>query len=405
MRDDQTPGLIFRVTDAGKRTWSLRFRNAANQQRRLLLGEFPAVGLAEARRRANVAKGEISGGSDPVQKARDEGKAAEVKRLNTFAVLGGAYFSDAAIGLHKASGGLKRASTIAEERRAFDKYVSPHFGKTPIGDINRAEVQTFVNGQSKIAPSRGRLCRNVVRQILAYGEWKQLIPYNPALKVAAPKPQARKTVIGDDDLKAIWWACKRPQDVPHLDLSPEMGLALRMAIVVLQRGSEVVGMRRSELNRAARTWLIPAERMKGKREHLVPLSDLAIELLDEVDAVIGSDSDFVFASPRTAEGQEAKQMDRSSFTRAMSRVVSALKIGKATPHDFRRTGATNITSERIGMSRFIVSQVIGHAGDTGGAAAVTGQHYDLNDYLPEKRKALDAWATVLMQIVSKRAEH
>ena len=84
----------------------------------------------------------------------------------------------------------------------------------------------------------------------------------------------------------------------------------------------------------------------------------------------------------------------------MNRLVDATNIPSATPHDLRRTGATNLTSERIGVSRFIVSKVLAHSGDTGGAAAVTGQHYDLNDYFSEKRKALDAWAAVVLKIVS-----
>lgn len=79
-------------------------------------------------------------------------------------------------------------------------------------------------------------------------------------------------------------------------------------------------------------------------------------------------------------------------------MMAALKLPSATPHDLRRTGATNLTSERLGIPRFIVSQVLAHAGDTGGAAAVTGLHYDRNDYLAEKRKALLAWARLLQAI-------
>ena len=63
----------------------------------------------------------------------------------------------------------------------------------------------------------------------------------------------------------------RPQDVEKLALSIEMGIALRMAAVTLQRGGEIVGMKWSEIDRGANAWLIPAVRMKGKKAHLVPL--------------------------------------------------------------------------------------------------------------------------------------
>ncbi len=81
-------------------------------------------------------------------------------------------------------------------------------------------------------------------------------------------------------------------------------------------------------------------------------------------------------------------------------MTNVLRIPDATPHDFRRTGATNITSERIGIPRFIVSRVLNQISDTGGAAAVTGV-YDRNEYLPEKRRALTAWSGLLQEIISE----
>ena len=76
-----------------------------------------------------------------------------------------------------------------------------------------------------------------------------------------------------------------------------------------------------------------------------------------------------------------------------------MNIDDATPHDLRRTGATNLTSERVGIPRFVVSQVLGHSGDLGGGAAITGT-YDRNDYLKEKRRALDARSMRLIEIVT-----
>jgi hypothetical protein len=84
----------------------------------------------------------------------------------------------------------------------------------------------------------------------------------------------------------------------------------------------------------------------------------------------------------------------------MKRLTTALKIKNATPHDFRRTGGTHMTSERLGVPRFHVSCVLNHISDTGGAAAVTAV-YDRNTYLPEKRRALDKWAERLLEIVGR----
>ncbi|WP_026613398.1 tyrosine-type recombinase/integrase [Ensifer aridi] len=400
LRDDDEPGLLFRVTKSGARSWSLRYVNNAGEHRRKTIGPFPSIGLAKARELARKIKGEVASRVDVVGVEKQTKAEAQRRRMSRLAGLADAYFADAALGLHRASAKPKpkRKSTLDEEKRVYEKLVKPKFGETPVSDITRGEIMDFVSKQTRKAKSTGRHCRNILRQLLAYAVHKELIDHNPAHSIAVVNSEPRERMLSDDEIRSIWQACARPGRVEGLAMTEDMGLALRMALVTLQRGSEVVGMRWEEIDRNGRTWTIPAARMKGKRPHLVPLSELAISLLDEADELIGG-KEFVFQSPRNGE-QFA--IDRRAFTRAMKRIVTALKIPRATPHDFRRTGATNLTSERIGIPRFIVSQVIAHAGDTGGAAAVTGMHYDLNDYLPEKRRALDAWASLLQALIEGR---
>lgn len=89
------------------------------------------------------------------------------------------------------------------------------------------------------------------------------------------------------------------------------------------------------------------------------------------------------------------------MSRGLAKMRTSAKIADATPHDFRRTGSTNLTTERLGFPRFIVSRVLNQVSDTGGASVVTGV-YDRNEYLPEKRRALDAWAMFLTEVVEGR---
>ncbi|RAL98415.1 site-specific integrase [Agrobacterium sp. MS2] len=400
LRDDQEPGLTFRVTDKGVRSWSIRYRNAAGEHRRKLIGPYPSISLAKAREEARKIKGTVAGGSDVVATERLSRAEERRKHLNTLDGLADAYFDDCAVGTHRANSKPKRASTIKEERRIYDALVKKTFGSEPLASITRAEIQAFVSKQSRKVKSNGRISLNVIRQLMAYAIRNGLIDSNPAHDIAVQVPEARDTVMTDVDLKRFWAACKEPGSIEELQLSLNMGVALRMAAVTLQRGGSIIGMEWSEIDRATRTWLIPPERMKHGRPHLVPLSDAAIELLDEAEACRPDDlqSKYVFPSPR-GKGDD-KPMDRRAFSRAMNRLIDKLEMTRATPHDLRRTGATNLTSERIGIPRFIVSQVLAHSSDTGGAAAVTGRHYDRNDYLADKRRALDAWAALLMEIVS-----
>ncbi len=106
---------------------------------------------------------------------------------------------------------------------------------------------------------------------------------------------------------------------------------------------------------------------------------------------------YLFPSPRDRN----LPVKPGALTLGFSRLAKASGLEDAKPHDLRRSGATLLTGERIGVSRFIVSAVLNHISDKGGSAAVTAI-YDRNTYLPEKRKALDAWAALLSEITNNQ---
>ena len=106
---------------------------------------------------------------------------------------------------------------------------------------------------------------------------------------------------------------------------------------------------------------------------------------------------YLFPSPR----KPGLPVEPHALTRAFGRLTDATDVENAKLHDLRRTGATHLTGEGLSISRFIVSQVLNHISDTGGSSAVTAV-YDRNAYLPEKRRALDAWATLLSHIVDNQ---
>ena len=394
--DSKTPGLTIRVTSSGVKTWAFRYRNAANRQCRVTLGRYPMISLADARLKAKLLVGEVASDKDPVAERKKERARLAAEALRTVDGLADTYFEDAAMGLHRRNAQPKREGTLTSERRIYDRLIKPAFGSVAIADLTKPDIQAFVSKQSRHAPSNGRHCRNVIRQFLSYAVRKELIAVNVALDIQVPAAKSRDRVLTDEELRRFWIACEKPSDVKGLQLSVEMGIALRLACLTLQRGGEVCGIHTGEIDFEAKLWTIPASRMKTKRIHLVPLSDEAMKLINYAVALHGDG--YLFPSPR----DKNKHIDRRGFTRAMSRIGDAMEIENGTPHDLRRTGATNLTSERVGIPRFIVSQVLGHSGDTGGGATITGT-YDRNDYLKEKRRALDAWAFRLMEVVFEEA--
>ncbi len=160
-------------------------------------------------------------------------------------------------------------------------------------------------------------------------------------------------------------------------------------------------MHRDEIDLKNRLWTIPAERTKNKRVHVVPLSNEAITLISEALQVAAPAADtphegYLFPSLQ----KPGLPIEARALTRAFRRIAETLGLQDVRIHDLRRTGATHMTSEQLGISRFVVSQVLNHASDTGGAPAVTAV-YDRNAHLQEKRGALEEWASHLVGTLAK----
>lgn len=214
--------------------------------------------------------------------------------------------------------------------------------------------------------------------------------------MTVPSFAARQKVLSSDELIALWQGFEGASARDDLFVSQSLVIAFKLLAVTLQRRAEVTGAKRSEFDLKARTWTIPGDRTKNHRTHVVPLSDLAVSLVGDAERLAG-DSRHLFPSPR-AGSDDDRPIEPAALSHAFRRVCAAIDLEGVRPHDLRRTGATALTSEQLGQSRFVVSCVLNHASDTGGAASVT-EVYDRNTYLAEKRRALDAWGRHLAHIV------
>jgi integrase len=250
-----------------------------------------------------------------------------------------------------------------------------------------------------------------VRQVLAFAVSEERILTNPAALIAPPaEVTARKRTLNDVELRLFWEALESDDELwvgdesarRRLYVGPPMRILLKLALLLLVRRGELAGMRVDELDLDHGAWLIPGPRTKSGAPHFVPLSERAVELIREAIELAGTDGKApicVFPSPRSSE----KPIRADSVTHAMTGLCTALGLPSAAPHDLRRTGATLMTSERLRISPFIRSKVLSHRTDAGGGAMVSMLHYDSNEYVAEKRGALEAWANLLMQIVGEIA--
>jgi integrase len=163
-------------------------------------------------------------------------------------------------------------------------------------------------------------------------------------------------------------------------------------MLTLGRRNDVASARWDEIDLTRGTWTIPASRFKSGRAHVIPLAPQALAVLKEAAGLPGGADEIVFPSPLHPEpkpGEPPRSITPSALTRALTRTLSDLDLPHGSPHDFRRAGATTLTGESYGFRRFVVGLVLGHSVQDG--AAVTSV-YDRNEYLVEKRAALNAWA-------------
>lgn len=426
-------GLAVRVSPRGKKTWTFRYRDETGKQKRLSLGTYPNTGLAGARHRARGLNELREAGTDPVAHLASKKAEAERDAASTLEGLFKDYQRLAVAGLHKPNGKPKRLRTLDEEGYFWTRFIGPEFGARSLKSITSREIRSFVARlQQEGHVSSARHSNALLRLLFGMARRREEIEANPMDVVdAPPKPQSRDRVLTEAEIKQVWRALcmiadgrgdtlQSVDDSSPLHMSPSVALCLQLALATAQRDGEIAALHSGELSLGGDhpVWTIPGDRTKNHRTHVVPLSPLAVKIIKSAysraaltantahDANAKAKQDdgalsdgrlhangFAFPSPR----DPSKPITRHAVSRAMARLRAYLGLAHMTPHDFRRTASTMMTGERIGQPRFIVSRVLNHTSDTGGAAKVT-EVYDRNAYLAEKRAALNEWGDELVRL-------
>jgi integrase len=417
--DRDVRGLALRVSPGGQKTWTFRYRDrTSGMQSRFTLGLFDptqdtepdeqgvrALTLQGARIAARKLRAQVDSGQNPARERRRARSSVRAQTIRTLADLAEIYFSACETGTHRTGRGRKKAeSTLTAERWLWRKHIQPALGSEPLDEITRSQIRTYLQQVLQTSGGQSNRARALLSQMFNFAIAEERLAANPVTHVARMTEYAARTrTLSDAELKAVWNAF---QSSDHLSIvgkkagekvliSRPVRIALELALFTLQRRSEIAGMKLVELDLVRRTWLIPAERTKGRTEHLVPLSQHALHLIEEAIELQGSRkkgaSEFLFPSPFTADAA----IEPAALSHAMADVSSALNLADVRLHDLRRTGATGVAA--LGFPPFVVSKVLAHK-DGGGGAAITARHYNLYAYAEEKRTALDAWARHLEQL-------
>jgi integrase len=364
LTDGYVPGLRVRVQPNGTRTWSLNIRDRRGVRRRFDVGT--ALGLADARRRAEELRRAIREGADPTAERRTERQRAQAARegVGTLGALIETYF---------VNGPGARQRRAEHSKQQLEAVFSKVLHK-PVLDVGRAELQLTADAWRSTATAS--LAIRVLRPCLKWGEKRGLVREGVANLEQPGKVQKRERVVTPDELKAVW---------PHLQGAH--GHVIKWLLWTGCRLNEAAGMTCSEIN--GDLWTIPAARAKNGRPRGVPLPRQAVELLA---ATAGSRDNaptpaaLVFPSKRGGVlnnwDRETKRLHRLSGTSGWHR------------HDLRRTIATMLGD--LGFAPHVVSVVLGHAHIADGATAV----YARSRYQREHREALQTLANEIDRFIS-----
>lgn len=364
--DDEIAGFGVRLREGGSRKFVLHYR-IGGKQRRYTIGPVGVLKLEEARQRARKVLVDVDDGKDPAaQKA-----AAKSDAKQSFKSAVDEYL--AVLERRVAAGELKPRS-LEEIRRHLTKHWKP-LHRLVLGSINRGTIASRLR---EIAKQNGPVAADRARaNVSTFFGWaigKDLCETNPVdgtnrhageyvererslIRVEGEKPEY-------GELIALW------KSLPDT----EYGKILRLLILTLCRRDEIGSLAWSEIDREARLIRLPGARTKNGREHVVPLSDAALAVLDGIPAREGRD--LVFGSGRGGySGWSKSKQD-------LDKLVS-LK-GPWTLHDLRRTGRTGLGI--LGVSPHVAEAVLNHL------PPKLMRVYDKNRYEREKREALDLWA-------------
>jgi integrase len=415
--DSDVRGLELRVAASSEKSWSFRYRDKlTNKQCRVAIGLFdPTVDdegdepgevrrltLQGARVAARRLRAKVDAGENPAVQRRVARRKALAQPLKTMSDLATAYFKACETGTHRSGRGRKKAaSTLSAERWLWSKHAEPKLGADAIEEVMRGQVRSVLNEVFETSGGQANRVRALLSQMFNYAIAEERIAVNPVTHVARmSEVEARTRTLTDAEMRALWNALQNSEQLVIRDrkagdkvlVSRPVRLAIELAMFTLQRRAEIAGMRRNELDLPRKTWTIPAERAKGRAEHLVPLSDRAVKLIETAlelqDTRRKGASDFVFPSPQSND----EAIEAAALSHAMADLTAGLQLDDARLHDLRRTGATGIAA--LGVPPYIVSKVLAHK-DGGGGAAITARHYNLYAYAAEKRDALDQWSAHL----------
>jgi integrase len=360
-------GLFMLVKTSGKKLWRFRYQRPESSSRtNLSLGSYPALTLAVARQMRDQYLSLLAKGIDPQKQQEEISEQRQIELDSIFSVVAGRWFQ-------------LKSKNVTEDYakdiwRSLEKDVFPTIGEIPVQAL---KARTIVEALERIK-ARGALetVRRLVQrinEIMIYAVNTGLIDANPASVVGMaferPKKQNMPTL--------------RPEELPKLmhslvmsNLSITTRCLIEWQLLTLVRPSEASGTRWDEINFSLKTWTIPAERMKAKREHIVPLSDQALTVLERMKS-ISANREHIFPS----RNSPTMPMNSQTANAALKRIGFN---GRLVAHGLRSIASTAMNE--AGFNADVIEAALAHSDKNEVRKA-----YNRSTYLAQRIELMKWW--------------
>ncbi len=366
-------GLFLLVQPNGSKFWRYKFR-IGGVEGVDALGAFPEIALAEAREAHAVSRRLVANGVNPVFARKERKQAQALARLQlekgSFAVVVADWTAATAEGL--------RPSTRRQREREIKNDLLPRFKGRQIKDITRVEITALLKSVEKRAPEVSRNLRNYLWGIFEYSIDSGLISSTPVppARILKNRVQAHHPSLSP---KGVSEFLRKLDD--RSKLNEQTRIAMLLVMLTACRKAEIIGGKWSEINLKSAEWEFPAERMKAKRAHWVPLSAQAVGLIKELRKLVPANSEYMFPNRRDPR----RPMANRSLNAVMERLGYS-DIG--TPHGMRSSFSTHFNKNNA--DKDVIELCLAHAPMNKTRAA-----YNRHLYPDERRAFLQDWADTL----------
>jgi integrase len=365
-------GMYLEVSPAGGKWWRLKYR-FGGKEKRLSLGTYPDTGLADAREKRDAARKLLAAGVDPGEQRKAVKAAGEERAANSFEVIAREWHA-------------KQSATWVELHASrimlrMENDIFPWLGSRPIADITAKELLATVNrivdrGAVESAHRVLQNCGQVLRYAIATGRAER----NPAADLRGALPPVKQSHLAAIIEPNAIGGLLRAMDAYQGSLVTKC--ALRLAPLVFVRPGELRQAEWAEFDLDAAEWNLPAEKMKMREPHLVPLAPQAVAILQEIHALTGRGR-YVFPSARSPQ----RPMSNNAVLSALRRMGYA--TDEMSGHGFRAMART-VLDEVLHFRPDYIEHQLAHA-----VKDPNGRAYNRTAHLQERRKMMAGWADYL----------